>query len=364
MSDSRLRGLIARRAAQLMYSREESEYFTAKRKAAREFGVDGRTRDLPANREIREQIRILADLYEGEQRLADLRDMRVDALDLMRRLATYHPRLIGSVLTGHVRKGSDIDIHVFTDDPSGLAMLLEDEGYSCEVEHKRIEKHTELRVFTHIHVKARFPYELTVYAADKVNYPFKSSITGKAIEKADAAALETLLRSEYPDLDIEAEIGRVSDQMDVFELYRLLLLPLESVKQSPTHHPEGDALFHSLQVFELATRERPWDQEFLIAALMHDVGKAIDRQDHVNAAIEALDGAITERTAFLIGNHMTAHAYQDGTLGARAKRRLRESEDLADLLLLQELDHRGRVPGAAVPTVEQAIAYLRELEQM
>lgn len=149
--------------------------------------------------------------------------------------------------------------------------------------------------------------------------------------------------------------------MDVFELYRLLLLPLESVKQSPTHHPEGDALFHSLQVFELATRERPWDQEFLIAALMHDAGKAIDRQDHVKAA---LDGAISERTAFLIGNHMAAHAYHDGTLGARARRRLRESEDLADLLLLQELDRRGRVPGAAAPTVDQAIAYLRELERM
>lgn len=83
-------------------------------------------------------------------------------------------------------------------------MLLGDEGYECDVEHKRVEKHAESRVFTHIHVKSRFPYELTVYAADKLNYPFKSSITGKPIEKADTAALEALLLAEYPGLDIEA----------------------------------------------------------------------------------------------------------------------------------------------------------------
>ena len=30
--------------------------------------------------------------------------------------------------------------------------------------------------------------------------------------------------------------------------------PLESVKQNPKYHPEGDALYHSLQVFELRPR--------------------------------------------------------------------------------------------------------------
>ena len=62
----------------------------------------------------------------------------------------------------------------------------------------------------------------------------------------------------------------------------MLLQPLEGVKQSPKHHPEGDALYHSLQVFELARDERPYDEEFLLAALLHDVGKAIDPADHVD----------------------------------------------------------------------------------
>ena len=111
-------------------------------------------------------------------------------------------------------------------------------------------------------------------------------------------------------------------KIDRFQIYEMLLLPLENVKQSPKYHPEGDALYHSLQVFDLARDALPYDEEFLLAALLHDVGKAIDPQDHVRVALEALDGFITPRTAWLIEHHMEAHAARDGELGSRARRRL------------------------------------------
>src|SRR5205823_13619818 len=133
---------------------------------------------------------------------------------------------------------------------------------------------------------------------------------------------------------------------DPHQMFRLLLLPLENVKQSPKYHPEGDALYHSLQVFELARDARPYDEELLLAALLHDVGKGLDPADHVAAALSALDGLITERTAFLIAHHMDAHAYRAGTLAGRLRRELEASADLEDLLLLRQLDDAGRVPGA------------------
>ena len=69
-------------------------------------------------------------------------------------------------------------------------------------------------------------------------------------------------------------------------------------------------LYHSLQVFELAREELPYDEEFLLAALLHDVGKAIDPREHVAAALEALEGFITPRTAWLIEHHDEALAWR------------------------------------------------------
>lgn len=362
MSDPRFRREIALRAAQLMYAREESEYFTAKRKAAKMVGGSDKVRDLPSNKEIREQILILAELLEGDERLRELKEMRIEALRFLRLLSRWRPKLIGSVLTGHVRSGSDIDVHVFSDSPSSVAEVVEREGYDCDVERKRVVKHNEARIFTHIHVAAKFPVELTVYASDKANYPFKSSITGKLIERADAADLESLLRTEYPGIDIELELSRVEEQMDPFDLYEMLLRPLEKVQQNPAYHPEGDALYHSLQVFELARQVRSYDQEFLLAALLHDVGKAIDPHDHVAAGLEALGDSITKRTAWLIEHHMLAHECREGKLGVRARRRLTESEDFEDLMLLSEADKAGREPGVEVCSVEEALEFLREME--
>ena len=149
--------------------------------------------------------------------------------------------------------------------------------------------------------------------------------------------------------------------IDPYLLFRMLLEPLEGVKQSPKYHPEGDALYHSLQVFELAREERPYDEEFLLAAFLHDVGKAIDPSDHVAAALQSLEGSITPRTEWLIAHHMEVQALRAGTLGAKARARIQPSEYYDDLMLLNELDRRGRVRGAAVCELEEALEFLREL---
>lgn len=348
-----------------MYAREESEYFTAKRKAARELGLNYKyhPRDLPSNAEIRDEVQLYADLMEGDSRYRMLNDMRIDALRLIRKLHRFHPKLIGSVWTGHIRQGSDIDIHLFTDSISAVTSLLDEEGLSYEVERKRIVKNNEERIFTHVHVADRFEFELTIYTLDKLNYPFKSSITGKVIESGNVKDLEALLKANNPDIDLDEAVERVDDQMDVLELFRMLLVPLENVKQGAKHHPEGDALYHSLQVFQLATEACPWDEEFLIAALLHDVGKGIDRSDHVGAAIAALEGTLTERTEFLIAHHMEVHAYRDHSLGSRARRRLAASEWLNDLLLLSELDQSGRKRGVQVCSVDEALTHIENLQQ-
>ncbi len=176
-----------------------------------------------------------------------------------------------------------------------------------------------------------------------------------------------LIRSANFDPDVaddppEPEPGdgpkRLADHMDRFALYAIRLNPLEAVKQNVKYHPEGDALFHSLQVFELARQARPYDEEFLLAALLHDVGKAIDPHDHVATGVEALRGAVPERTLLLVEHHMDLIYAKPGDPPP-----VSDPDLLEDLHLLRDCDNGGRVPGAEVGTVAEALAYLRGLEQ-
>ena len=347
-----------------MYVRQESEYYRAKIKAARQICKGWvKPADLPSNREIRDEIQCWARLYEGEQRTENLREMRLEALRMMRLLKRFRPRLIGSVWTGHIRSGSDIDLHVFTDSLQAITLILDEQGVLYDVEKKRVTKQGEERIFTHIHVQDRFPIELTVYAADKAHYVFKSSITGKAIERASIKELEEFLVKAYPDMDLGDELFELENRVDRFQVYESLLLPLENVKQSPKWHPEGDVLYHSLQVYDLACKELPYDEEFITAALLHDVGKGVDPYDHVNAGLEALEGFITERTAWLIEHHMEAHTIRDGTIGKRARKRLAQNESYEELVLLSQCDHDGRQVGVEAPELDEALQYLRDLSQ-
>ena len=185
------------------------------------------------------------------------------------------------------------------------------------MEHKRVRKHGEERVFTHVHIRDRFPIELTLYPADKAHYVFKSSITGKAIERA---SLRRVGRVTAAGVSRPVRRRRGRRSREPHRPVSSVPLPAAAAAGGSSRiakwHPEGDVLYHSLQVFELARDELPYDEEFLLAALLHDVGKAIDPADHVQAALDALGETVTERTAWLIRHHMLAHALHDRTAGA------------------------------------------------
>lgn len=180
-----------------------------------------------------------------------------------------------------------------------------------------------------------------------------------ALSPEEHAPIEHPHEREHQD----AVVPALADHLNRFALFRLRLEPLEAVKQHPKRHPEGDALYHSLQVFELARRERPYDEEFLLAALLHDVGKAISTEDHVAATVEALRGAVTPRTLWLIEHHLDDSRARKRLLAGVVGQADEAPEHLDDLKLLRALDEAGRVPGCVVGTVEEALAYIAGLER-
>jgi len=365
MPFDKLRREIAHEAARLLYTREESEYLHAKLKAAKRLCSSPlRPKDLPSNLEVRELLLSRTLLFEGASQGETLRKMRLTALRLMRIFSLFRPRLIGSVLTGHVRRGSDIDIHLFSDTLDPITAILEANAIPYTVERKHVRKMDQMRIYQHIHAREEFPVEFTVYAADQAHVSMISSLTHKKIERASVAELEQLLAAEHPEQPLDQSTLEAEARIDRFQMYELLLLPLEEVQQDPRYHPEGDALYHSLQVYQLARDAAPYDEEFLLAALLHDVGKAIDPADHVAAGLEALDGFITERTAWLIEHHMEMHAQAKGTLGQRALQRLQANESYDDLVLLDQCDRRGRQRKIEVPTLDEVLQELRDLSDL
>jgi exopolyphosphatase/pppGpp-phosphohydrolase len=82
-----------------------------------------------------------------------------------------------------------------------------------------------------------------------------------------------------------------------------LLLALDGIRQDPRYHPEGDALFHSLQAFDIARRETA-DRTLWAAALLHDVGKAVSSPDHDEVGADLLDGLVSPRIVWLVRHHL------------------------------------------------------------
>ena len=131
-----------------------------------------------------------------------------------------------------------------------------------------------------------------------------------------------------------------------------LLDALDGVQQSPRYHPEGDALFHSLQVFELAHRSTE-DRLLWAAALFHDVGKAVDGPLHDEVGADLLDGLLPERAVWLVRHHLDL--LKDRRL---ARRRYHATAALHDLEQLRRWDLGGRDPNARVLSIDDALDIL------
>ena len=130
------------------------------------------------------------------------------------------------------------------------------------------------------------------------------------------------------------------------------LLDLEYVEQNPLYHPEGDALFHSLQVFQLSLKLSN-DPEIWTAALFHDIGKAINGPQHAEIGAELLANIFNENICWLIRHHLDLLTHP-----AKTKRMLGNSQQLKQLSLLRHIDIQGRDPYREVCSPEYAIEYI------
>jgi len=122
----------------------------------------------------------------------------------------------------------------------------------------------------------------------------------------------------------------------------------KGVEQREDHHPEGDVFNHSLQALYWAFKESP-DVDLIIAAMTHDVGKCIGNLGHHEYSVKMLEGAVSEKTEWLIYNHIRFWDLVLGNTRRQGKvKTLLENPWFPDLAHLARFDKLGRNPNKKI----------------
>lgn len=143
---SDIRRRVATEAARLLYNGVYAEYIHAKEAASSSLGV----KVVPSNFEVAEELDRLVDSLEGDERWSRLIQLRTKALELMKLLQEYNPVLTGSVWRGTARRGSDIDINVYSPDPNVIERLLVENGCETRIEEVNVTRSGVVSRSTHI----------------------------------------------------------------------------------------------------------------------------------------------------------------------------------------------------------------------
>jgi hypothetical protein len=192
-----LRSAVAQEAARLMAEHGIQDYFIAKRKAAEHYGlVDGSV--LPKNTEIEAALASYQRLFGGTQHVSSLNEQRRVALQAMRLLEKFEPRLVGPVLSGTATEYAGIQLHVFSDSAEAVTIHLLDKRYEYEVFERKLKMNSERQIAV---PTARFEMdgesiEAFIFPKDGIRQAPISPVDGKPMRRIDADELEVLLDVE------------------------------------------------------------------------------------------------------------------------------------------------------------------------
>jgi hypothetical protein len=193
--EDQLRMAVAQEAARLMAEHGIDDFLLAKRKAAERLMVSD-TAALPKNAEIEAALLERQRLFHGTQHHHQLDEMRRAAIQAMRLLRDFKPRLVGSVLSGSATANTEINLHVFADYAEQVAMRLEENGITTQHAEKKFRFEAErYRSFPSFKFVAGLqPMEIVVFPLDGIRQAPNSPVDGKPMTRADLVEVQALLR--------------------------------------------------------------------------------------------------------------------------------------------------------------------------
>ena len=191
-----LRRMLAEEAARWIGDHGVEDYGVAKRKAAERLGIADAAA-LPSNLEIEAALRERQRLFGGTAHGARLKEQRRAAIDAMRLLGEFEPRLVGPVLAGTATAHSDISLHVFADFAEAVAMRLMEVGIPHSIREHRLKMDADRSVsFPALRFQAgERTIDATVFPVDGIRQAPYSPVDGRPMRRADLREVLALVDS-------------------------------------------------------------------------------------------------------------------------------------------------------------------------
>ncbi|HEY0199443.1 MAG TPA: hypothetical protein VGC19_13020 [Rhodanobacter sp.] len=191
---------IAQEAARLMSEHGIRDFHHAKLKAAERLGILD-TQALPRNLEIEQALREHQRLFLADSQPELLQQRREAAVEAMRFLSAFEPRLVGAVLEGTADAHSAVCLHVFSDDPDAVGLYLREQGVPIETQTRRLRssraEQPEYPVL--LFAADNLPFDLTVLPRDALRQAPLDRVEERPMRRASLAQVEIMLAQNDDD---------------------------------------------------------------------------------------------------------------------------------------------------------------------
>ena len=112
------------------------DYRLAKQKAAQRLGLSAKAA-LPDNARIHAAVLEYQRLFGGREYAEHLQRLRAVAVQSLRLLAEFQPRLVGAALSGASTQAHRVQLHAFAERAEAVEVFLENRGIACEQGERR-----------------------------------------------------------------------------------------------------------------------------------------------------------------------------------------------------------------------------------
>lgn len=165
------------------------DYGTAKRKAARSLGAN-ENEALPTNEEVETELRTWQSLFQEDEQIERLHDLRITALEVMQCLAEFHPYLTGGALDGTAGRYSAVEIDLFADSSKDVEIALLSHNIPYDITaNRRIGLEAQLSLEWN-----DLPVLISIYPFIAERHPTSHPHGGKARQRGRAEHVNELLQ--------------------------------------------------------------------------------------------------------------------------------------------------------------------------